>query len=206
MACGRDRERVKLGGAWSGAYPGQHLVDFQMKPVGVPLDGTSVRVQSWDRCFGRRVAGVLTWQPSGAAGRAAQGMAVAGKPRTEHAGPPYGHQNRVREDEPRNSCICHPQRMSLFSNPALALRAPRLRGRCAPWWEEAEDCGHEGFGPAPGQGPPWTWRTFSLPSQGQDRRGRLVDGWWVRHHVKPRKRPFHPTHKKTPPKRANGRR
>ena len=51
-------------------------------------------------------------------------------------------------------------------------------------------------GPAPGQGPPWTWRSFALPPQ--DRWGRLEDGWWVRHHdVKPRVRPFHPVHRKT---------
>ena len=52
--------------------------------------------------------------------------------------------------------------------------------------------------PLPQTGPPWEWYSFSLPPQGRDRWGRLADGWWVRHHVKPRVRPFHPLHRQTP--------
>ena len=44
----------------------------------------------------------------------------------------------------------------------------------------------------------WEWFPFQLPPQGRDRWGRLRYGWWVRHHVKPRKRPFHPLHRMTP--------
>ena len=71
-----------------------------------------------------------------------------------------------------------PRRDSIACNGQLrlaAMRAPRLQ-----------------------EGPPWTWRSFSLPPAGRDRWGRLQDGWWVRHRVKPRKRPFHPLHRMTP--------
>ena len=37
-----------------------------------------------------------------------------------------------------------------------------------------------------------------MPSRGQDRWDRLPGGWWVRHHVRPRMRPFHPIHRRTP--------
>ena len=104
-------------------------------------------------------------------------------------------QDQVREDEPaRNSCISS-QRMSQFSD--LALRAPQItRSKCAMVGRGACSC--EGPGPARGEGLPWNWRRFNLPPQGRDRWGRLEDGWWVRHHVKARKRPFHPIHRKTP--------
>lgn len=44
------------------------------------------------------------------------------------------------------------------------------------------------------------FRAKGLPGHGGrfPRWGRLVDGWWVRDHAKPRKRPFHPIHRLTP--------
>ena len=76
---------------------------------------------------------------------------------------------------------------------APCVRSWRAAG-CAWGSRWAGAAGRAGVGvvpiPAPSAGP--------RPRRAATAQGRLRYGWWVRHHVKPRKRPFHPLHRMTP--------
>ena len=101
----------------------------------------------------------------------------------------------VREDEPTAGLGGRAGDISLRGSRAAAFE-PRCHGhgvRLAAM--RAEPSTESGTWTVAG---PHEWPQFRLPPQGRDRWGRLRDGWWVRHHVKPRKRPFHPVHRQTP--------
>ena len=101
----------------------------------------------------------------------------------------------VREDEPTAGMGGRAGDISLRGSRAAAFE-PRCHGhgvRLAAM--RAEPSTESGTWTVAG---PHEWPQFRLPPQGRDRWGRLRDGWWVRHHVKPRKRPFHPVRRQTP--------
>ena len=205
----------------------QHLIAAMgMKPVvEASSDSLGSKVARIAALVGG-LAGVLTWRPSGPTGKAAQSLAVAamvaslatswkagcdskkratGPTRNEYVDPPYGHQDQVREDEPTCSRedgseeepITEPSpegsrdfavEVRHGGNTKRARLAALGRGSSAATGEL----------PAVDHDRPWTWRRFTLPSQGQDRWDRLPGGWRVRHHVRQRMRPFHPVHRRTP--------
>ena len=127
--------------------------------------------------------------------------------------PPYGLQDQVREDEPTCSRdvgseeepITEPSpegsrdyavEMRHGGNTKRARLAALRGGSSAELGGESSTA--TGTAPAVDYDRPWTWRRFSMPSRGQDWWDRLPRGWWVRHHVRQRMRPFHPVHRRTP--------